>query len=309
MRDTIEKIAASLRRVIRGKDEVIDLLLIALCSGGHVLIEDVPGVGKTTLAKALAASIQADFRRIQFTPDLLPTDITGGMVYHPASGEFIFKPGPVFCHILLADEINRASPRTQSALLEAMNECQVTLDGLRYPLRQPFVVIATQNPVEFHGTFPLPEAQLDRFLMMFAIGYPDAAGEAEILRAQQGNRSVLDELKPAATCDEVLAVQQQVCRIEVEDSVLTYLTALVNRTRADPRLRLGASPRASLALQRAAQARAFLAGRTMVLPDDIKALAVTVLAHRLMLDAAAAYSGVKAATVVQDILQALPVPV
>ena len=225
MRENVKRIADNLKKVIRGKDEVLELLLTALCASGHVLMEDVPGTGKTTLAKALAASLHAEFRRIQFTPDLLPTDITGGLIYSPPAGEFVFKPGPVFCNILLADEINRASPRTQSALLEAMNEEQVTLDGRRYPLTSPFLVIATQNPVEFHGTFPLPEAQLDRFLMRFSLGYPAERHELEILAAN-GGEGPLQDLQPVATCDEVRGLQRATLAVGVEESVRAYLAAL-----------------------------------------------------------------------------------
>ena len=308
MREQAIRIARNLQQVIRGKDDVIDLLLVALCSAGHVLIEDVPGVGKTTLAKALAASIQADFRRIQFTPDLLPTDITGGMVYSPGTGEFLFKPGPLFCNILVGDEINRASPRTQSALLEAMNEGQVTLDGKRYPLAAPFIVIATQNPIEFQGTFQLPEAQLDRFLLRIEIGYPEAADEIQILIDQQDNRP-FDHLGPVASCADVLELQAAVRRVDVELSVKHYITDLVRATRRDPRLRLGASPRATLGVARAAQAHAFLAGRNLVLPDDVKAILPHVLAHRLILDNGAAYAGQRTVGVVADILTNTPVPV
>ena len=307
MRENVKRIADNLKTVIRGKDEVLELLLTALCANGHVLMEDVPGTGKTTLAKALAASLRAEFRRIQFTPDLLPTDITGGLIYSPQAGEFVFKPGPVFCNILLADEINRASPRTQSALLEAMNEEQVTLDGHRYPLTSPFLVIATQNPVEFHGTFPLPEAQLDRFLMRFSLGYPSEMHELEILAANGGD-GPLKDLQPVATCEEVRALQHATAAVGVEESVRAYLAALVRATRSEPRLRLGASTRGALSLQRAAQARAYIQGRGHVLPDDVKAMAVPVLAHRLILDDNAAHSGILAETIVRELLQAVPVP-
>ncbi len=307
MRENVKRIADNLKTVIRGKDEVLELLLTALCANGHVLMEDVPGTGKTTLAKALAASLRAEFRRIQFTPDLLPTDITGGLIYSPQAGEFVFKPGPVFCNILLADEINRASPRTQSALLEAMNEEQVTLDGRRYPLTSPFLVIATQNPVEFHGTFPLPEAQLDRFLMRFSLGYPSETHELEILAANGGD-GPLKDLQPVATGEEIRELQHATAAVGVEESVRAYLAALVRATRSESRLRLGASTRGALSLQRAAQARAYIQGRGHVLPDDVKAMAIPVLAHRLILDDSAAHSGILAETIVRELLQQIPVP-
>jgi len=304
---TPQKIAANIALAIRGKDDIIDLLLVALCANGHVLIEDVPGVGKTTLAKALAASIRAEFRRLQFTPDLLPTDITGGMVYSPKTGEFAFTPGPVFCNILLADEINRATPRTQSALLEAMNEGQVSIEGVRRPLQSPFMVIATQNPIEYHGTYPLPEAQLDRFMLKFRMGYPDAEHEIDILNGQRQGRPI-DMLKPVAEAGEIAALQEAVRNVAMEASVTEYLATLVRHTRQDPRLRLGASPRAALALYRGAQARAFLKGRQQVVPDDIKALAAPVLEHRVMLDNGAAVSGIGAAGVIQEIVERTAVP-
>lgn len=308
MNNSMRDISAHLQTVIRGKPEAVELLLIGLCGGGHVLIEDVPGVGKTTLAKALAAAVQAEYRRIQFTPDLLPTDITGGMVFTPGTGEFTFRPGPVFCQILLADEINRASPRTQSALLEAMNERQVSVEGRRFPLPSPFMVIATQNPVEFHGTYPLPEAQLDRFLLRFAIGYPGPRDELDILSMQQ-HRSAPEPVAPVMAADDVGRVQESVCAVGVEESVRRYIIELVQMTRREPRVRLGASPRAALALQRAAQARAFLHGRDAVLPDDVKSLAVPVLAHRLLLDSGTAFAGGQSEQVVKDLLHALPAPV
>ncbi len=304
----LHDISRRLESVIRGKPEAVELLLIALAGGGHVLIEDVPGVGKTTLAKTLATAVQAEFRRVQFTPDLLPTDITGGMVYSSATGEFSFRPGPVFCNLLLADEINRASPRTQSALLEAMNERQVSIDGRRYPLPEPFMVIATQNPVEYHGTYPLPEAQLDRFLLRFSIGYPAEADELVILRDRQR------EMNPAvvtatATAADVADMQSAVGMVGVEESVRSYIAGLVRATRKEPRIRLGASPRAALALQRACQARAWLKGRPAVLPDDVKALAGPVLAHRLLLESGTAFAGGQSEQVVADLLRSLPAPV
>ena len=304
----LQEIADQLRHVIRGKREVVDYLLVALCSNGHVLIEDVPGVGKTTLAKALAKTIHGGFHRIQFTPDLLPTDIVGGQIYSPESGNFTFRPGPIFCNILLSDEINRASPRTQSALLEAMNERQVTTEGLTHELDQPFMVIATQNPVEYHGTYPLPEAQLDRFAIQLEMGYPTAEQEIDIV-LQQRQRHPLDDVEPVAGLQDILELQQQVRDIDVERSVVDYMTKVVRTTRSDTRLRLGTSPRAALILYRTCQALAFLRGREYVLPDDVKELAVPVLAHRIVLDNKANYSGISKADVINDVVNKIAVPV
>ena len=298
---------ANLTSVMQGKDDIVDLLLTALLANGHVLLEDVPGVGKTTLAKALATSIQGAYNRIQFTPDMLPADITGGMIYSPKSGDFTFRAGPVFCNVLLGDEINRASPRTQSALLEAMSERQVSIEGAARPLPELFLVIATQNPIEFHGTYPLPEAQLDRFAMRLAIGYPDADSECRIV-LEQRKRHPLQDLQTVATLADITNAQQQVRDIAMEPTVLRYLTDIVRATRTDPKVTLGASPRASLDLYRAAQARAFLNNRDYVLPDDIKALAVPVIAHRLSLDPKAAYTGIDKKTIVADIIARTKVP-
>jgi MoxR-like ATPase len=303
----IDALRANLQIAIRGKDEVLEQLLIALLAGGHVLIEDVPGTGKTTLAKALALSLDAHFARIQFTPDLLPTDILGGMVYRATDGHFQFRPGPVFAHIVLADEINRASPRTQSALLEAMAEQQVSIEGETRPLPMPFMVLATQNPVEYNGTYPLPEAQLDRFCMRITLGYPDHEQELLILKDQTLHQPLLS-LKPVMSTDQLRELQGQVKNIYVEDSVLDYLVRITNRTRKDGRLRLGASPRGALDLRRAAQARALLAGRDHVRPEDIKALAGPMLAHRLLIDPKAGHSGMSDLDIIADMLRAEPVP-
>ncbi len=298
----------NLQAVIYGKGECIDVVIVALLAGGSLLIEDVPGVGKTTLAKALAQSIDAKFCRIQFTPDLLPADILGSSIYNPVSGEFRFAPGPIFCNILLADEINRASPRTQSALLEAMNENQATIEGHRHPLPQPFLVIATENPLEFHGTYPLPEAQLDRFLVRLAIGYPAAEVEVDILKSHARSQP-LDKIESVLDLEQVREIQREVMEIHVDDSVLEYIVEIVHTTRHDNRLQLGISTRGTLMLSRAAQAHAYYESREFVLPDDVLWCAPHVLPHRIIATSKTRYSGITTKQIIADIIGRIKVPV
>jgi MoxR-like ATPase len=305
--ELIAQIRAAVGNVIVGKPEAVELLLTAVLAAGHVLVEDVPGVGKTTLAKAIARVFRVGFSRVQFTPDLLPSDIIGSPVLDPRAGSFSFHKGPIFTHVLLADEINRASPRTQSALLEAMSEGQVTVDGTTYRLEPPFVVFATQNPHEFSGTYPLPEAQLDRFLVRVGLGYPSASAELDMLYARQ-SRDPLDQLEPVATRQDLVAMQAAVRQVEVRPAVGRYLLALVTATRDHAEIVLGASPRATLALFRAAQARAYLEGRAYVTPDDVQVLAAPVLGHRIALTAEARHGGRGAARVLEGVVQSLRVP-
>ena len=302
---------SSLRTIIRGNDEVIRLALVAVIARGHLLIEGVPGVGKTTLAHALARALDCTFQRVQFTSDMLPTDVLGITVYSAMEQQFEFKPGPVFTNVLLADEINRTTPKTQSALLEAMNEGQVTVDGHSHQLPEPFLVIATQNPIEHHGTYPLPESQLDRFLLRIQMGYPQVADERQILRSEAGAVR-LEEVEAVATGTDVLAMQEETTRVKVDDSLVDYALEIVRRTRESTALSLGVSPRGSLMLYRAAQARAYLDGRMFATPEDFKSLAVPVFSHRVVVNgrfSSTMKKSEQAETIIRDILQSVPVPV
>ncbi len=302
MRERIEQLTENLGRTIVGKADAIRLVLVALLAGGHALLEDVPGVGKTLLAKSLARSIDGRFQRIQCTPDLLPTDITGTNIWNQRSGEFEFLPGPVFANILLADEINRATPRTQSALLEVMEERQVTVDGVSREVTQPFFVIATQNPVEYHGTFPLPEAQMDRFILSLSLGYPTPEEELQMLQRYQDGMMV-SELKPCISTQDVLELQHLCNQVKVETSLQQYILNLVRASREAEDVMLGVSPRGTLALQRTAQALAFLDGRDYAIPDDVKFLAPHVLSHRLI-----PTGGRQAKPIVEQLLRSVSIP-
>ena len=304
---TVADLRSGLGQVIRGKEEAVDLLLVGVLAGGHVLLEDVPGVGKTTLAKALAKVFSVEFARVQFTPDLLPADILGAEILNPREGTFRFRSGPVFTNVLLADEINRASPRTQSALLEAMNETQVSIEGSTRPLPRPFCVLATQNPIDHQGTYPLPEAQLDRFLLRFGVGYPDFEEEVDVLFAHQASDPI-DSVTPVADGEELLAMQGEVREVLVKREVAEYLLRLIAATRDHPQLALGVSTRGALGFFRAAQARAFLRGRGYVSPDDLQHLAVPVLAHRVQLSTDARYGGESPATLISGVVAKVPVP-
>jgi len=306
--DLCRRIMDNISRVIVGKEHVMELLIVGLLAEGHVLLEDIPGLGKTLIAKSLAKSIGASFKRVQFTPDLLPADITGFNVYDQRSGQFVFQQGPVMTNVLLADEINRTIPRTQSSLLESMEERQVTVDGKTHSLPHPFFVMATQNPIELEGTFPLPEAQLDRFLLRIRLGYPEQNEEIAILERFQ-EEDPLQELSSVATPAEVSRLQHARKKIHVSRAVREYITSLVGATRANPLLRLGASPRGSLGLMRSGQALAALKGREYVLPDDIKFLAVPVLAHRLILKEEERLRGTSQEDVVKQIMGRISVPV
>ena len=300
-------ILTNVERVVVGKRAEVELALIALLCEGHVLIEDVPGVGKTVLAKSLSRSIGCSFKRIQFTPDLLPSDVTGVSVFNQKTGEFEFRPGPVISQIVLADEINRATPKTQASLLEAMEERQVTVDGVTHPMPRPFMVLATQNPIEYEGTFPLPEAQLDRFFLRVRLGYPGRLDEIEIVDRQQRSHPI-ERLSQVATAEDLLSLQSQVKEVTVTPALRGYIVDIVSATREHQEVYLGASPRGSLALFRAAQAKAMLAGRDYVLPDDIKGLAEPVLAHRLIINPSARIKNVDPGLVIREVLDSIPVP-
>ena len=305
---TVEKLVANIARVVHAPADTLQLCVLGLLAEGHVIIEDFPGVGKTMLAKSLARSLDVDFSRIQFTPDLLPSDVTGVNVFNQRTNEFEFRAGPVFANVLLVDEINRASPKTQAALLEAMQENQVTIDGESYPLERPFIVLATQNPIEYEGTYPLPEAQLDRFSMRLSLGYPQLADEARMLN-EQTTEPPLETLAPVAGIVEILAAIDEARSLFVEESLNRYVVALLRHTRASSRLALGASPRAGIALLRVAKARALADGRDYVLPDDVKAIARPVLAHRLILAPEARSAGLTAEEIVGEAVEQTPVPV
>lgn len=302
-----EKLKNNLRSVIVGKDDAIVLTIVAFLCQGHILIEDVPGVGKTMLARSLAKSLGCSFKRIQFTPDMLPSDVTGVSIYNQNTREFEFRPGPLMAQIVLGDEINRATPKTQSALLEAMEERQITVDGTTYPLPVPFMVLATQNPIEYEGTFPLPEAQLDRFLMRIDLGYTSLSNEIKILQQQKLIHPIF-ELEPVLTVEEITEAQAIVKYVHVSAPVERYIVEMVRKTREHPEVYLGASPRGSLGLYRAGQARAALMGRDFVLPDDIKHLAPYILAHRVVVSPSARITDVQSAKIISDILYTLAIP-
>ncbi|HTQ85297.1 MAG TPA: MoxR family ATPase [Candidatus Solibacter sp.] len=306
----LSELRASIARVVRGKDDAIELALVALLARGHLLIEDVPGVGKTTLAQALARSFRCSFQRIQFTSDLLPSDVIGTSVYVPGTQEFEFKQGPIFANLVLADEINRTTPKTQSALLEAMNEAQVTVDNRTHPLPQPFLVLATQNPIEHHGTYPLPESQLDRFLLRIRMGYPARSSEKEIMK-RDGPAALSAMGDAVMDASDVVRMQDSVSRVRSEEALLDYALAIVERTRTDERIILGVSPRGTVMLHRAAQARAYLDGRDYLVPDDIKRLVVPVFAHRIVLNSRYVSTQRKSEqteSILQEILDSTRVP-
>ncbi len=302
-----QRIAENVEEVIVGKHDAVQLTLIALLCQGHLLIEDVPGTGKTMLAKSVAKSLGCTFRRIQFTPDMLPSDVTGVSVFNQKTREFEFRPGPVMAQIVLTDEINRATPKTQSALLEAMEERQITVDGVTYPMDQPFLVLATQNPIEYEGTFPLPEAQLDRFMMRIRLGYPGSSDEITMLNRQQHTHPIT-RIEQVVTAQELIEAQERIRDVYLDDLVKEYIVRLVTATRKHPDVYLGASPRGSIALYKTAQARAALLGRDYVTPDDLKALTMVTLAHRLIISPSARIKNIDPRGVIQEILDSTPVP-
>lgn len=304
----ISSMIENIEKVIIGKREAIELVIVTLLAEGHALIEDIPGVGKTSLVKALAKTINSDFKRIQFTPDLLPSDVIGISIYNQIKNEFEFKPGPIMSQIVLADEINRTSPKTQSSLLEAMEEKQITVDGITYMLPKPFMVLATQNPIEYDGTFRLPEAQLDRFMMKIEIGYPSKIDEMAILKNFETS-DPLENLSSIITCEEIIQMQNNVKNIRIDDTMLKYIVNIVSQTRENKSIKLGASPRAAINLMRASQAKAFCDGRDYVIPDDVKILAGPVLSHRIILRSEEKFEGIDEKKVIKDIIDSLKVPV
>lgn len=308
MQQQIQAVIENIEKVMIGKREIAELSIVALLAGGHVLLEDVPGVGKTMMVRSLAKSVGANFKRIQFTPDLLPSDVIGVSIYNPKTLQFEFRPGPIVGNIILADEINRTSPKTQAALLEAMEEASITIDGETLDISKPFFVMATQNPIEYEGTYPLPEAQLDRFLLKIKMGYPTAQQEIEVLRRAE-NRQPIQEIEAVMSVEELLKLQQYVRQVYVEDGVKSYIVDIARATRNHPNVYLGASPRASIALMKAAQAYAFMQNRDFVKPDDIKYLAPFVFGHRLILAPEARYEGVQSEDVIKEVIQQIYVPV
>lgn len=305
--DTIDRIGANVGRVIIGKDTAVRLAMVALLSRGHVLVEDVPGVGKTMLARSIAITTGCDFKRVQFTPDLLPSDVTGASVYNQQLGNFEYRPGPVMAQIVLADEINRATPKTQSALLEAMGEQQVTVEGVTHALPSPFMVIATQNPIEYEGTFPLPEAQLDRFFMRISLGYPDPSEEVSIMDGRESTDPI-DLLNASCSAEEIVELQQYTDSIYIDELIKQYIVDIANATRSHPDTTLGVSPRASINLMKGAKAFAMLQGRDYVIPDDVKAIAVAVMSHRVLLSPSARMRGVNQSNIVDEALEQIAVP-
>jgi len=303
----IKKIVENIQRVIIGKEEVIENIMVALLARGHILLEDVPGVGKTTIAKALAKSLNCSFSRIQFTPDLLPSDILGVSIYNSKEGNFIFRKGPIHNQVILADEINRASPKTQSSLLEVMQENQVTIDGFTYIMKDPFIVIATQNPIEFEGTFPLPEAQLDRFMIKASIGYPSKEKELEIIRSNR-NDSRLEELEPVIEASEIIRLRKEADNVFVKEEIQEYITDIIRETRINDKILLGCSPRATIALYKGVKAYALIKGRSYVTPEDVKRMAVSILSHRIILKPETRYKGISSEAIIMDILDKARLP-